>query len=796
MLHDLHFGLRLLKRAPGFSAVAVLVLGLGIGANTAVFSVINTVLIGKLPVADPDGLVQFVHHIEARKLTSPWTPYTDVPEWRRLFQSMEHISAWQPSSGNLAAGGEPERILLGKTSHTFWRMVGVRPALGRAFLPEEDRPGGGRVLLLTHELWQRHFGGRASALGSTARLDGVPHTIVGVLPPRFRFVGDDRMDAYAPLALPEAGPVVPVAVFGRLKAGVSAAQREAELEAATRATKARLKRYPARLRTRPLESQWIDPDVRGSLWVLLAGVGLVLLIACANVASLLLSRAAARRREIAVRAALGAGRWRLIRQFMVESLPLAALGGAAGVLLASWGVALLPGLDVSRIPRLGEVRIDGRVLAFTAGVSLLTLLLCALAPALALSRARVDDALKEGGRGTAGPRGSRLRNGLVVVEVALALLLSIGAVLMIRTFYRLTNVHPGFNPAGVLSASVELPRNQYRTPEEVARFYGRLLEDVKALPGVRSACLANSLPLSGRYFRGTFFVEGRDYEPGEHPILDTRTVDAGYLRTLEAPLRRGRFFTERDRPDSEPVLVINETTARRYFGGADPIGRRMGNPRQWARVVGVVADVRHTDVARDGLTEVLVPFFQKPEWGATLAVRVAPALYPEPEQAAPLVRRAVRRLDANLAVFRVAAMETTIAVRLGARRLNMLLLAVFAGIAMLLAAVGIYGVLSFAVERRTHEIGVRMALGADARHMVRTVVRQAMQLVAAGVVLGLAAAAALTRLLASMLYGVSATDPAVFTGAAAALAAVAAVACWLPARRATRVDPLAALRWE
>ena len=798
-LRDLRYGMHLMGTARGFSAVAILALALGIGANTAIFSVVHAVLLRTLPVRDPDSVVAFVNYNQKRNVKSAPVPYADVCDWRRALRSFEGISAWQPGSVNLLAGGEPERVRLGRVNHTFLGMLGVRPVLGRDFLREEDRPGAGRVVMLSHELWKRRFAADPNVAGARVSLDGEPHTVIGVLPPRFRFVGE-RADMYVPLALAEArgARVLPVSAYGRLKRGVPPAQVEAELDAMTQATVARMPRYQGwRLRTMPIR-EWIEPDVKASLWVLLAAVGLMLLIACANVASLLVSRAAARRREIAVRAALGAGRWRLVRQLVAENIPLGVLGAGAGLLMAWWAIDLLPGFNLARISRLDETRIDGPVLAFTAAVSFVTCLLFGLAPAVSLSRGDVSEALKEGGRSAGGSlRGSRLRGALVVIEVALALLLAVGATLMMRTFFTLAAVHPGFDPGDLLTASVELPRTQYRTREQVLAFWSTLVERLRALPGAKEACLTNSLPLGGNYFKGTFLVEGQEYrDPHDMPILNFRTVDTGYFRTLHIPLRRGRLFDERDRAGAEPAMIINETTARRYFGRNDPIGRRMGSPGEWMTIVGVMPDVKHTDVSFAADTEVLLPFWQALSTSGTVVVRLDPAIYPDPLRFAPLLRRTVTSLDRNQAVYGVAAMERIMADRLAPRRLNMVLLGVFAAIAITLAAVGIYGLLSFSIERRTHEIGVRMALGARAGDVVLMVVRQALALVLAGVVLGLAATAVLTRLLASILYGVSATDPVIYAGTALLLTAVGVVAAWLPARRATRVDPVAALRCE
>ena len=793
-LRDFRQGLRHIRNAPGAFAIAILALGLGIGANTAIFSVVKVVLLDRLPAQDPERLVGFVHHNEKRNFDTGATPYADVCEWRRDMRSFETIAAMQQNTAVLTGGDEPERVTVARVNADFFPMLGVRPVLGRIFSQEEDRPGAGRAAILTHELFTRRFGGKWQPESARIQIDDQSYAVAGVLPPRFRFTGQPA-DLYLPLALPEArGPGMAVTAFGRLKPGVTRQQAQVELDRATAATIARLPIYKGfRLQTRELR-EWISPDVKNSLWALLVGVGLLLLIACANVAGLLLARAAARRREIAVRAAMGAGRGRLARQMLAESVPLAALGLAIGLVFAAWAINLVPHLGVSRIPRLAESRIDGAMLAFTALVSLLTTLLFGLFPALASSRADLHESLKEGGRaGRGSARGSRARAALVIVEVALALVLSIGASLMMRTVYNLSNVDPGFNPRSLFTASVELPRAKFKAKEQVVAFFDRVLERVRALPGVQSAALTSSLPLGGNYFRGSFQVEGQQYSaPSEYPVFSLRTVDASYLKTLQIPLRRGRAFDAADRPGTPPVVMINETTAKRLFGGADPLGKHLDK----MAIIGVTADIKHEDVSNEAGTELLLPFAQQPMLAMALAVRLDPRVYTDAGAFAPLMRRAIAEVDANLPVFRTGMLDKLMYDRLGARRLNMVLLGVFAALALLLAALGIYGMLAFAVARRSHEIGVRMAMGAQAGDVVRLVVRQSVLLAGTGLVIGCAAAAALAQVARSLLFGVSPANPWAFAGAALLLAAVAAAASWAPARRATRTDPVAALRWE
>lgn len=781
-----------MRNAPGFTLIAIASLALGIGANTAIFSVVHTVLFETPPVAQPERIVSFAHHNAAMSVTSPGTPYPDVCEWRRRFRSFEAISACAGATVSLgdATTNEPERVLIDRVNASFFPMLGVSPAMGRNFSAEEDRPGGERVAILSHGLCLRRFGGGAQAIGRTVTLDGESYTVIGVLPPRFRFTGPPR-DVYVPLALAENARVA-VSAFGRIAPGATPGEMKAELDGMTAATIARIPFYKGwRLTAGPVR-EWIDPDVRASLLVLLGAVALVLLIVCSNVASLLLARAAARKREIAVRTVLGAGRGRLVRQFVAENIPLAALGSAAGLLLAWWGVRLLPQFDLERIPRLAETRIDGTVLAFTTAASLLTFLLFALAPAISLSRTRLQDALKEGVRGGgAGALGVRLRGTLVVGQVALALLLSVGAVLMIRSVYTLAAVNPGFNPQGVLTASIDL------RPGQDEASYRQVIERLEAMPGVISAAVTNSLPLGGNYLRASFEIEGRPNAGEREKIVAVRSVDANYARALAIPVRRGRFFTGQDRKGGDPVAVLNQTAARRLLGDADPIGRRIGEPGAWMTIVGVVADTKHEDAASAVIVpEVLLPISQKPARANTFIVRLDGRAYPEPARFAPMLRSAILSVDPSRAVYRVLTMDRIMSDRLGARRLIMFALAIFAAAAFALAAAGIYGVLSFTVERRRHEIGVRMALGAEPGEVVRMVVGQAARLATAGIAVGGAAALALARLLTTLLYGVSATDPYAFAAAALALAAAAIAAGYVPARRAARVDPAVALRCE
>ena len=798
-LDDFRYGVRLLLRSPGVASTAVLALALGIGANTAIFSVVYNVLLKPLPVKQPAQLFTFTHYNEQRKTSGNRTAYPDFVEWRKQLRSVSEAAAITQAPMSLGHGNEPERVFAGKVTESFFPMLGIGPVLGRNFLREEDEPGEGTVAILSYELWQRRFGGDPNVPGSRILLDGDPFTVVGVLAPGFRWVGQ-KMDIFVPLAgNPVRGvrPLTFVTAYGRVRDGAAQEEVQAEFDVLTAAQRAREPQYKG-MRLKPGEiTEWIVPDVKTSLWVLLGAVGLVLLLACANVANLLLSQAAARKREIAVRAALGAGRGRLMAQMLAESAPLGLAGGVLGLLIAWVCVRMLPLLNADRVPRLAETTIDPLVLAFTAAVSVLTCLLFGSVPAVVLARADLHDSLKEGGRSsTSGVKGRRLRTVLVSAEVAIALVLAIGATLMIRTFSALSNVDPGFSPESVLAGTVELPRHKLKDQQQVFTFYDTVIRRVRSLPGVVHAGMTNSLPLGGNYFRGDWQIEGRAPVQGKPLILNQRTVDPEYFKALRIPLRRGRYIDERDRKGAPTVVMISETTARRLFPGEDPIGKRIGDPGAWNTVVGVTADIKHTDVSLEADTELMLPFHQFPAAVITLVVRVDPAMYPDPNRFAPLLRRAVAEVSPDQAVFQVASLEQVMANRLAPRRLSMAILIGFSLLALILSAMGIYGVLAFSVEQRTQEIGVRMALGARASDVVHMILREGALLAVVGVAVGIAAAIALTRMAKSILYGVTATDPVVFAGTAIALSVVAAIASYVPARRATRVDPVIALRYE
>jgi len=789
---DLRYAVRSFLKNPGFTAVAVITLALGIGANTAIFSVVDTLLLRPLPLKDPGRLV-LVRDTQPGVDSAP-ASYPEYLDWKERSKTFEALGAFFNTTFSLTGQGEPEQLPALRMSAGLLPMLGLAPARGRGFRPEEEKAGGERVALISHALWQRRFGASPAVLGTPITLAGEPYTVVGVLPPGLTFgVHPDvciplRLDAQrAPRGLHF------MTVLGRLRSGPDLAQARAEVES-----------MAARLRTEgvtrhgivltPLQEQLVG-DTRPALLVLFGAVGLVLLIACANVANLLLARAASRQKEIAIRLAVGASRARLIRQLLTESLVLSVLGGGLGLLLAWWGVDLLVSAG-ARLPRIEEIRIDGTVLAFTAGVSLLTGLLFGLAPALQASSADFHESLKEGGRQTGlGSGRQRLRGLLVVSEVALSLVLLIGAGLLIRSFVRVLDNDMGFDPSRVLALDLSLPLSSYGKPERQAAFFKELLERVGRLPGVQGAAVVSHLPLGGSNTNSGLLIEGRAWPQDELPLADNRLVSSDYFRVLRIPLLRGRTFIPRDVEGSLHVAVINESLARRFFPNADPIGKRIDmqwKTNGWQVIVGVVGDIKHDGLDLPSAPAVYVPYLQTPDSGMTLVVRATG----DPLGLVGAVRAQVYGVDRNQPVSRARTMDELVAESVGPRRFSMSLLSGFAALALFLAAVGIYGVMSTSVAQRTHEIGVRMALGARRSDVVKLVIRQGLPPVLLGTCIGLIAAMVFSRVLESLLYGVSARDPATFAGVSLLLVCVALAACFLPARRAARVDPMIAIRCE
>ncbi|HEX7049883.1 MAG TPA: ABC transporter permease [Longimicrobiales bacterium] len=812
LLQDIRYALRTLRRAPGFTAVAVLTLALGIGANTAIFSVVNGVLLHPLPYPEPDRLVGVYQLWQGDRAVMTPANFRDVRQQATGADGtsspvLEEMAPYYRSDFTLTGSGDPVRLQGVEVGAGFFDVLGVAPVLGRTFRPDENEPGRTRVAILSHRLWQQRFGAEPEIIGRVIRLDGNPYEVVGVMPEGFSFPAE--RDVWTPIEYDaefmseNSRGAWYLSVVGRLAPGVSEEQAASRVAAIGRRLE---KAYPqvntnVGMTVLSLHDAMVG-DVRTALWVLLGAVGFVLLIACANVANLLLARAASREGELAVRAALGAGRGRLIRQLLTESLILGALGGAAGLLLAVWGTGFLVALQPRNVPRLDEVTVDGTVIAFTAAIALLTGLLFGLVPALQTARTELAATLREGGRGALAAKGSaRVRNALVVAEMALAVILLAGAGLLINSFARLQRVDPGFRAEGALAFRLSLPGVAYNEESARAAFYDRLIERLEALPGVRSAGAIMALPLSGFSFTFTFNVEGREpAQPGSDQSLQTRVVTPGYFRTMGIPLLRGRAFTAQDRADAPQVVLISESAVRRYFPDEDPIGRRItlgwgrgpGRPNVGGVIVGVVGDVKQFELAEEQSAVVYVPHAQVPVGGMTLVVRTAVP----PLTLAGAVRREVGALDADLPIAELRTLEQLVARSISQPRFYMLLLAVFAGVALALAAIGTFGVMTYAVAQRTREIGIRMALGADPGSVRRLVVGRALALAATGLGVGLLGALALTRLLGSLLYGVTATDPLTYGAVALTLIGVAFLAGYLPARGATRVDPTVALRAE
>src|SRR5262245_14439878 len=807
LLQDLRFGARMLLKNPGFTLIAVLTLALGIGANTAIFSVLNKVLIKALPYSEPDDIVLVWGDILAEGNHRSQVSATDVDDWRRQNTVFEDITTYGNWNATFLGIGEVERIPGIQVGDGYFQIMKGKPLIGRVFLPEEQQDGKDRALVLGYGLWQRRFGGDREIVGKQVNLGGRAYTVVGVMPADFHPlpVGlvSPQGQFYRPVAEAhneEERASRHLRGIARLKPGVTLRQAQSELNVIA----GRLERehpesnkgYGVRLISLPEDTLG---GLRQTLLTLFGAVVFVLLIACANVGNLLLARSTSRQREIAIRAALGAPRIRLARQLLTESALLAVVGGAFGLFLALWGLGLIETLGAEVTPLLRGVRIDSRVFGFTTVMSILASLVFGLAPALQISKPNLNESLKDGARGAgAGPAGNHLRGTLVVSEIALALVLLVCASLLIRSVMRLRNVYPGFDSKNLLTMNVPLPWSRYPERASWVAFYHRLIDRVRAAPGVKSAGLTSVLPFSANFDGRSLAVEDHPRPRGEEIGVDLYIVTPDYLQTMAIPLKQGRAFTAEDAENTPMVALINETMAQQLWQGQSAIGKRIKfpgserNPQPWRTIIGVVSDVKQYGLDRKEPMQIYLPEDQFPTSFMTLVVRGAT----DPGGLITTVRNEIRALDKELAVDSVTTMEQSLADSISLRRFSMLLLAIFAGVAVTLAAVGIYGVISYSVTQRAHEIGVRMALGAIGSDIVRLVVRQGMTLALAGVGAGLVGAFGLTRLLEGLLYGVSATDPLTFAGIALSLAAIALLACWIPARRATKVDPLIALRHE
>jgi putative ABC transport system permease protein len=800
MRQDTAYAWRVFRKQPGFTLIVVLTLALGIGANTAIFSVINAVMLRQLPFPNADHLVRLNESNPERGWPTFSVSHPNFLDWRAHNQTFEALAATIGENFNLRAGGEIEVVQGAAITADFLPVLGVTPALGRNFLPEEDRPGGNtRVALINHGFWQRRFGGDRAIVGKTLTISDNAYTIVGVLPESFNW--SVRNELFTPLAPDPASNRGNhnLLVIGRLKPGVTWEQARADLNTIARQL---AQQYPESNKGWSVTGQkfydWIVPEQnRRALFVFAGAVMFVLLIACSNVANLLLARAAARQKELAIRLALGAGRGRIIRQLLSESLLLALVAGGLGLLVARWTVEALKTMNPATLPRLNELSIDGRVLAFSLLISLTTGVLFGLFPALQASRPDLIETLKDGGRSGGGSGGrQRVRGALVIAEVALSVALLIGAGLLLRSFAKLQNVELGFEPANLLTLRINLPRDRYQAHQECWAFYTRLLRETKALPGVQDAALTSSVPLSGLgNTGGAVQIPGRAAATDGQPSAAWRIVSPGYLRMLGIPLR-GRDFDERDGPESQPVTIISEEMARRYWPGEDPLGkpvtlRSLGN--RTYTIIGVAGDVRSLGPDTEpGPTAYVSTAVMARAIQSRLVVRTRT----EPAAQTAAVRGVLRSIDANVPVIDTQTVEQLLYASLGSRRFNMFLLGSFAVVALLLASIGLFGVMAYLVSQQTHEIGIRLALGARQRDVFRLVIGRGMLLAAMGAAVGLVAAFGLARYLETLLFQIKPHDGLAFTAAPALLLGVALLACYLPARRATKVDPVVALRHE
>jgi putative ABC transport system permease protein len=799
LFQDLKYALRTLRRTPVFTLAAVACLALGIGANTAIFSVIDGVLLRPLPFRDPSSLVMVWETDPRRGVDRNVASPANYLDWRAQNSSFAEMGTYIDWRANLTGVDEPIEVARSIATATFFRVLGVAPELGRVYTPEEDVPNGPNVVVLSHRLWQRQFGARAEAVGARLQLDGRPFTVIGVMPASFGIEGSTA-ELWTPMGL---NPSVDyrtrtgryLTTVARLKPGMTPERAGADMRAIARRLEGAHPDFNAGwgVNVVPMSEQVVG-GVRRALLVLGGVVAFVLLIACANVANLLLARSTARTREVAVRAALGAGRARMVRQLLTESVVLAALGAAAGLGLAYWGVEGVKALAPRGVPRVASISIDGWTLAFTVVIALVTGLLFGLAPALQAGRGNLQTVLREGSRGS--NRSGRARTLLVAAQVALSLILLIGAGLMARSFARLQSVDPGFDPEGVLTGRVQLAGERFRASSAATAFFDQLLERVEKLPGVKSAGAINWIPFAGQGSATSYWIEGRPVPPPTSEfVADVRAVDPRYFRTLRIRVMRGEPFDARANAETPKQVVVNEAFVRVHFPTSNPIGEHVLMP--WGdtlrgEIVGVVADTKHA-----GLDSVARPMIywamkQFPTNFMTLVVRTDG----DPMRLAPAIARETRALDANQPFADPKPLDAYLSQSVAQRRFSMTLLGVFSALALVLAAVGIYGVLAYSVAQRTREIGVRMALGARDTAVAAMVVREALGVVGAGLAVGVAGAVALTRVLATLLYDISPTDPFTFTTVTLALGAVALAASYFPARRAARVDPIAALREE
>jgi len=816
---DIRYGVRMLMKTPSVSVIVIIALALGIGANSAIFSVVNAVLLRPLPYEESERL--YLLNEKSQALDEMSISYPNYQDWKVQNRVFEGIGVYNRQSYNLTGVGEAERIVTGQVSADLFKVLRVRPAYGRVFTNDEDKPGTAPVVVLSYGLWQRRFGGDTSILNQAITLNGKSYTVIGIMPADYFY--PTRAEMWVPVGQVSDSPGWDnrgnhPGLYGvaRMKPGMTQEQAQADMDLVATNLE---KQYPksnsgTSVRIRPLMEIFVG-DVRRALWVIFGAVGFVLLIACANIANLLLARAAARRKEMAIRSAMGAGRWRIARQLLTESVLLSLVGGVIGLALARFGVDFILKVSPSAIPRSREIGLDWTVLAFTIGVSFITGILFGLVPALQAGEVDVNETLKETGRGTSGRHW--LRSSLVVVEVGTTLVLLIGAGLMIRSFYKLQQVNPGFSYENVNSFSVALPEKKYPSQDQQQQFYTRLLENIGTLPGVESTAAASGLPLGNNGWQTGLTIEGRpEPEPQDRPLMEVCLVTPDYFRAMQIPVLRGRVFTDRDdrshlNPEAlsklpeerrlgagRQYIVIDELFAKRYWPNEDPIGKRImiggGGPDGFKlEVIGVVGRVKMEGLSTDdNRVQGYFAYNQMPLSSMTVIIKGTS----DPNQLLASVRQAVKQIDPDQPIYNPRTMGEIRAESVAPERLNLTLLAIFAGIALVLAIVGIYGVMSYSVTQRTHEIGIRMAIGAQPRNVFTMILGQGMKLALIGIGLGLVGAFALTRLMASMLFGVEPTDATTFSAIAVLLTVVALLACYLPGRRATKVEPTVSLRYE
>jgi putative ABC transport system permease protein len=805
---DLRYGARMLVKSPVFTIVAVIALALGIGASTAIFSVVNAVLLRALPYQEAERLVAVWEYNRVRDRHQNSISAANFLDWQEQNSVFDDLAGYTDGNINLVDEGEPEQITVQYATSNLFSVLGVQPIQGRAFLPDDGKPDQPKIVILSHGLWQRRFASDPGIIGRKLQMNGTETEVVGVLPANFKwFIKNGSLvgkpaEAWMPFYLGEDFRVRRgrfMAAVARLKPNVTLAQAQTEMDIIGARLEEQYKGFNSGWGVEVIAlREQLTGDVKPALLILFGAVGFVLLIACANVANLLLSRAASRQKEIALRSALGAGRWRIVRQLLTESLLLALLGGTLGLVLALWGTEALVSLSPPQILDLREVTINPAVLVFSLAVSLLTGVIFGLVPAFEASRLNLTEALKEGGKNLGGSRRSnRLRGAFVVAEVALSLVLLIGAGLLLQSFFRLQKVDPGFHSQNLLTMNLQLPQSRYREDRQRIDFFKRAVEQLQALPGVESAGAVSFLPFARPTAGTRFSIEGQPKpEAGQEPTTSVCVTDANYFDTLKIPLRRGRIYNQAEATEMRHVVLINEALARRYFPDEDPIGKRltinMKNENSPTEIIGIVGDAKQESLEAEVRPTVYWPHPELAYNFMTLVVRTQN----DAAGIAPAAREIIRGLDNQQPIAEMRTMESLLATSMARARFNTLLLGIFALVALILAGIGIYGVMSYTVSQRTHEIGIRLALGAKAADVLRFVVGQGMRLAGLGLCLGLVAAFALTRLMKTLLFEVSATDLTTFVVISLFLAVVALLACLLPARRATRTDPMIALRYE